>query len=132
VKRSLVSGFRQEFPRCDDRRAGQMYRYAYSIGTTLEASGPQPLYRHDMVTGSAIRHDYGAHHMPAEAVFVPRHPGAAEDDGWLLAFVYDLRDDSSALVVLNAGDLGGEPAATVHLPARVPLGFHGNWIADPA
>jgi hypothetical protein len=20
--------------------------------------------------------------------------------------------------------------ARVHLPARVPLGFHGNWIAD--
>ena len=83
-----------------------------------------------MRTGAVIRHDYGTHHMPAEAVFVPRHPDAAEDDGWLLAFVYDLRDDSSALVVLNAGDPGGEPAATVHLPARVPLGFHGNWMAD--
>ena len=130
VKRSVVSGFRQEFPRCDDRRAGLAYRYAYSIGMTLDAPGPQPLYRHDMETGAVIRHDYGTHHMPAEAVFVPRHPDAAEDDGWLIAFVYDLRDDSSALVVLNAGDLGGEPAATIHLPARVPLGFHGNWIAD--
>jgi carotenoid cleavage dioxygenase len=131
VKRSVVSRCRQEFPRCDDRCAGLPYRYAYSVGTALEAPGPQPLYRHDLVTGAVTRHDYGAHHMPAEAVFVPRHPDAAEDDGWLIAFVYDLRDDSSALVVLNAGDLGGEPAATIHLPARVPLGFHGNWIADP-
>ena len=130
VKRTVVSRFQQEFPRCDDRRAGQMYRYAYSIGAGLDAPGAEPLYRHDMQTGAVIRHDYGAHHIPAEAVFVPRHRGAAEDDGWLIAFVYNLRDDSSALVVLNAGDLGGQPAATVHLPARVPLGFHGNWIAD--
>ncbi|MGD0102438.1 MAG: carotenoid oxygenase family protein [Rhodopila sp.] len=94
--------------------------------------GPQPLYRHDMVTGTVIRHDYGSHHMPAEAVFVPRHPAAAEDDGWLIAFVHDLSDDSSTLVVLDAGNLDGEPAATIRLPARVPLGFHGNWIADAA
>jgi len=23
-----------------------------------------------------------------------------------------------------------EPVARVQLPARIPLGFHGNWIAD--
>jgi carotenoid cleavage dioxygenase len=63
---------------------------------------------------------------------VPRHPAAAEDDGWLIAFVHDLSDDSSTLVVLDAGNLDGEPAATIRLPARVPLGFHGNWIADAA
>jgi carotenoid cleavage dioxygenase len=131
VKRSILSDLRQEFPRCDDRLSGRPYRYAYSIGFAPPASpGPEPLYRHDLETGATIRHDYGSRHMPSEAVFVPRHPGAAEDDGWLIAFVYDLRDDSSTLVVLNAGDLGGQPAATVHLPARVPLGFHGNWIAD--
>jgi carotenoid cleavage dioxygenase len=131
VKRAVVSDFRQEFPRCDERRTGQFYRYAYTVGIDVNAPGPEPLYRHDMTTGAIIRHDYGPHHMPAEAVFVPRHPGSAEDDGWLIAFVYNLRDDSSTLVVLDAGNLDREPAATIHLPARVPLGFHGNWIADP-
>jgi carotenoid cleavage dioxygenase len=131
AKRSVVSDLQQEFPRTDDRLAGRAYRYAYSIGIAFDSIGPQPLYRHDMETGAILRHDYGPHHMPAEAVFVPRHPDAAEDDGWLIAFVYNLRNDSSTLVVLDAGNLDGEAAATIRLPARVPLGFHGNWIADP-
>jgi len=28
--------------------------------------------------------------------------------------------------VLDAGTL--EPVASVHLPVRVPHGFHGNWV----
>ena len=34
------------------------------------------------------------------------------------------------VVILNAQDFTGEPLATVHLPQRVPFGFHGNWVAS--
>jgi carotenoid cleavage dioxygenase len=47
-----------------------------------------------------------------------------------MSITYDRASDSSALVVLDATDFGGEPVATVQLPQRVPYGFHGNWIAD--
>ncbi len=132
VQRTVVSDFAQEFPRCDERLTGEAYRYAYTVGLDVARPGAQPLYRYDLHTGAVLRHDYGPQHMPAEAVFVPRDAQAAEDDGWLIAFVYDLRDDTSELVVLDAANLDGEPAATIRLPVRVPLGFHGNWIADPA
>jgi carotenoid cleavage dioxygenase len=77
-------------------------------------------------------HDFGPGRSAGELVFVPAGPDAAEDDGWLLGFVHDAASDRSDLVVLHARDFGGEPVAVVHLPVRVPVGFHGNWVPDPA
>jgi len=34
------------------------------------------------------------------------------------------------LVILAAQNFTGEPVARVHLPTRIPLGFHGSWIPD--
>jgi carotenoid cleavage dioxygenase len=34
-------------------------------------------------------------------------------------------------MVLSAEDLAGDPVAIVHLPVRVPFGFHGNFVPDP-
>ena len=68
--------------------------------------------------------------MPGEAVFVPA--GTGEDAGWLMCYVYDAALDRSSFVVLDASDITKPPVAVVPLPARVPLGFHGNWIAADA
>jgi carotenoid cleavage dioxygenase len=130
VKRSTFSDFAQEFPRVDERRTGQPYRYAYTIGLDIAAKTTQPLYRLDTHTGAIAEHVFGPHHAPAEAVFVPRHQASAEDDGYLITYVYDLAENTSTLTILDAANLGGDPAAIIHLPVRVPIGFHGNWIPD--
>ena len=54
----------------------------------------------------------------------------AEDDGWLIGLVVDMTNETSELVILNADDFTGAPQAVIHLPHRIPPGFHGNWIAD--
>ncbi len=56
----------------------------------------------------------------------------AEDDGYLMTFVYDEASRKSELVVLNAQDLSARRLRRVHLPTRVPYGFHGSWIPDGA
>ena len=48
-----------------------------------------------------------------------------------MGYVYDAARDASDLVIIDAHDFG-RPVATIHLPARVPQGFHGNWIPDSA
>jgi carotenoid cleavage dioxygenase len=119
----------QEFPRVDERLVGRRHRYGYA-GAFLERESA--LLKHDLQ-----RHTSEVRHLPSdggssEAVFVPAGPDAAEDDGWVLSLVYDHDRDASDLLVLNASDFTGEPAAVVHLPQRVPFGFHGNWVPDSA
>ncbi|WP_428962036.1 carotenoid oxygenase family protein [Micromonospora fluostatini] len=120
----------QEFPRIDERRTTMAHRYAYTVAMQSGAGvlGGSALLRHDLVRREVTVHDFGPHREAGEAVFVPRGPLAAEDDGWLLTYVHDGRTDRSSLVVLDAGDVAGPPVAVVHLPTRIPSGFHANWI----
>ena len=63
---------------------------------------------------------------------MPRQEDSGESEGWILLLVHSAETDTSALHILNADDLTGEPEAVIELPQRVPAGFHGNWVADPA
>ncbi|HWC84554.1 MAG TPA: carotenoid oxygenase family protein [Pseudonocardiaceae bacterium] len=117
-----------EFPRIDDRLAGLPTRYGHA---TSVREGNGAIHRYDLTTGSVASHDFGPARKPGEASFVPTddQPGGA---GWLMSFVHDATTDRSDLVILDAQDVAAAPVATVHLPRRVPNGFHGNWMADPA
>ena len=119
----------QEFPRHDERILGRRHRYGYGAAFT-GAAEPGVGLKHDLDKGTTEEHDFGTGCKTGELVFVPRGDDAAEDDGWLLSLVYDGATDRSDLVVLHAQDFAGDPVAVVHLPQRVPFGFHGNWVPD--
>lgn len=117
----------QEFPRFDERLQGKSYRYGYTVGAAkgLRLNG---FLKHDFVAGTSEHRQDGCEY--GELVFVPRAGGTAEDDGWMIGYRYQPERSAGELVVLNAADITGEPQAVVHLPQRVPNGFHGNWVAD--
>ena len=119
----------QEFPRHDERILGRPHRYGYgaTFEPGIEFGGA---IKHDLVAGTSEEHDFGPGRTCLEPVFVPRTPDAAEDDGWIMAYVYDATADSSDVVILAAQDFTGDPVATIGLPQRVPYGFHGNWVPD--
>jgi carotenoid cleavage dioxygenase-like enzyme len=124
----------QEFPRVDERRVSRRHRYGYAAAaddTILDgASASSGLLKHDLERGTSERHDFAPHAGPGEGVFVPSTPDAAEDDGYVMAIVYDPDRDGSDMVILAAQDFTSAPVARVQLPQRVPFGFHGNWVPD--
>jgi carotenoid cleavage dioxygenase-like enzyme len=65
----------------------------------------------------------------ADAVFVPRSPSAPEGDGYIISVVYRAATNTSELLILNAQDIAGEPAAVVKMPRRAPACAHGNFVA---
>ncbi len=90
------------------------------------------LVKYDLETGKSEEHDFGPGRQPGEGVFVPASQAAGEDEGYVLAYVYDASREGSDLVVLDATRFSSPPVATVPLPQRVPAGFHGNWVPDQA
>ena len=134
----------QEYPRVDDRMVGRPHRYGYTAAiaeqrrATVQPGGDfadetfaNSLIKHDLATGTAQVHEFGPRAAAGEAVFAAAGPHAAEDDGYVMAFVHDPDRGATDLVILGAQDFTGEPVARVHLPVLVPLGFHGSWIPDP-
>lgn len=86
--------------------------------------------KHEVVNGTTEIHDYGPERVTLEPVFVRRPGAVAEDDGWIMSYVYDGNRNLSDVVILDAQDFGGDPIATIYLPVRVPFGFHGGWAPD--
>jgi carotenoid cleavage oxygenase len=117
----------QEFPRIDERLTGRRHRYSYAIGL----AGPTPgdsILKHDLVADSTHSRSLGTGRQASEFCFVPHPDGTAEDDGVLMGYTFDQARNRSDLRILDAQTL--EDVATVHLPGRVPAGFHGNWAPN--
>jgi len=132
VKEEPLDGRAIEFPRIDPRREGLQHRYGYAVSTDArDGIATEALVKYDVESHTSAVHDFGSGRTPGEAVFVPAAADAAEDEGFLLTYVYDAERDTSDFVVLDAQNMASEPIATVELPQRVPMGFHGNWIPDP-
>jgi carotenoid cleavage dioxygenase len=135
VKEERLDDRGQEFPRVDERRVGLPHRYGYAVGVSESddiVGTESVLLRHDFDRGTSDTRFFGSGASVGEAVFVPRAADAEEADGWLLTLAHSPESGTSALHVLNAGDLDGDAQAVVELPQRVPAGFHGNWVPDPA
>jgi carotenoid cleavage dioxygenase len=87
------------------------------------------LYKHDYATGSSEVAPLDPDLLIGEMSFLPNPSNGsrerAEDDGVLMGYGYHRGRNEGQLLLLDAQTLGS--IATVHLPQRVPMGFHGNW-----
>ncbi|MEM9037531.1 MAG: carotenoid oxygenase family protein [Actinomycetota bacterium] len=116
-----------DFPVVNAAVQGRPYRYAYTARATLSPSF-EGAVKVDRETGSTEQQDFDGGNC-GELTFVPRPDPVAEDDGWLIGFVYQPAEERSRLVVLDAQDFSGDPVASVWIPGQhVPIGTHGAFL----
>ena len=60
----------------------------------------------------------------------PRTPDAPEANGYLITPVYNHTTDTTNITIIDTNDFTGPPIATIHLPVRIPHGFHTTWITE--
>ncbi len=97
--RAGVSAFQSE--RCPRSRIDSV------TASPCVGNGFPSILKHDLQTGASTSFEFGAGRHGAEPYFVAREGAKAEDDGYLMTFVYDEASRKSELVVLNAQDLVG-------------------------
>lgn len=119
-----------EFPRINDAYVGRLYRYGYEMsmgnaGFGQADSGALLKYDRHLGTNTSIELEPGV--VSGEAVFVSAEGATDEDEGYLMTFLYDSKNDTSEYVIFDAQTMDRDPIARVPLP-RVPSGFHGSWI----
>lgn len=112
-----------ELPQFDQRRSARRHRFSYLSGHHGSGGLFDAVLKVDHDTGDVASHVLGD--CVGEPVFVPRSPDAAEDDGWLLAVVYQESRHRSGLAILDARTL--DLLATAWLPHHLPFGFHGGF-----
>ncbi len=119
-----------ELPTRDPRVVGRKHRYGYFVqtrdsDTTVDFGG---VIKHDYQTNARTTWEPGPSIHSGEWLFVPDGESNEQDAGWLLSYVHDAAADTSELAIIDASDVARGPIARVHLPQRVPYGFHGTWV----
>ena len=123
----------QEFPVINAALSGLKTRYAWNVlmGPSARPEDPRfcGLVRHDLALGRCTSYHEGVNRWFSEAPFAPRDNARAEDDGYLVGFMWDGERQASFVTVFDAHDIAQGPVARIRLPQRVPHGFHATWVS---
>ncbi|KAG2634387.1 hypothetical protein PVAP13_2NG169400 [Panicum virgatum] len=138
-----------EFPMINNLYTGLRHSYAYaqvvdSLSSCENCEKVNPKYggfaklildkrNNTEISGSSfIRMQYhwlGKDQFCSGAAFVPRVGGSHEDDGWIISFIHNEKNNTSQAHIIDAQRFEDAPVAKITMPRRVPYGFHGNFIS---
>ena len=132
VSRQLIEERCCEFPSIHPERMGRPYRYLY-MGAAGAETGNAPLQailKLDLEAGKRQLWSAAPRGFVGEPIFVSRPDSELEDDGWVLALVYDAAHHRSDVVILDAQNVNQGPVARLHLKHHVPYGLHGSFTSE--
>lgn len=129
-----------EFSRIDDRRVTKPYNHFWQA--QVDASRPYDFAKCGPPAGglfNVVGHFSwdgrgedtfwaGPTATFQEPTFVPKEGSEVEGEGWLVALQNHLDVLRNDVVILDALDVAKGPVAVIHLPFKLKLGLHGNWV----
>lgn len=126
-----------EFPQCDPRLLGKLYRHGWYASCDGELKSPlwdndnyyNVVGHYDHVTKDEDRFSCGQATV-SEPIFVPAPGMTKEGQGYLMTVVTSFETRTSSLFIFDALAVANGPVAKVHLSHRVPAGFHGSWRSN--
>lgn len=117
-----------EFPCIDWRATGALHDRVYvTAGTSggMLHTGIAALHTR---TGKLDAYDFGPLVNTGEPVFAANFFDAGDEEGWLITQILDVAKNTSAFVVLEAGNVAAGPVAVIELAETLPISFHGHWV----
>lgn len=122
-----------EFPRINGTFDGQPYRFVYLVAFASNLDHKQEwlksegLYKFDTTT-KQIWEWYEEDCSAGEPVFVPTPNAKEEDDGIVLAIIFDHRHNNSFLLILEAKSF--TELGRARAPHPIPAGLHGQFFTS--
>ena len=126
---TLFNEYPVEFGMINQQIAGQPYRYVYSVTGEPGWFLFNGLTKHDLETGAAEHLSFGEQRFGSEAPFIPRANAQSEDDGYLISFITDMKQDRSECIIIDAKNISAGPVCTIILPHRISSGTHATWAS---
>ena len=140
VQPARVFGINGEFSRIDDRVLTKKYNHFWqcNIDPTrpydFQKCGPPAgglfnvIGHYEWDSGKKDTWWAGPTCTFQEPVFVPKEGSTAEGEGYLLVLLNHLDVLRNDILIFDAQNLRQGPLAAVHLPVKLRLGLHGNFI----
>ena len=123
-----------QFPRPDYRLMTRKSRVSFANinlnSRDGRVEGMDAVLRFDTVSGKEDVWHFGKGASAGEVVFAPRMGSTDEADGYAMTLVHPANSSTTELVIFRAEDIAAGPIARVHIPFRVPSGFHCNFYAS--
>lgn len=129
-ERCLDAEHNVEFPSYDAGKTGRYTQYAYLVDHDPEILRWSGVCKYNTESGERLSAwtDDEAHCWYSEPWFAPADDQQREDHGYLVVFVWNDKAKTQELQVFDAANLSTGPIARVHMPHRIPPGFHACWM----
>mgnify|MGYP000529985704 CR=1 FL=1 len=118
-----------EFGSFNQQYAGSKTRYLYSTWTKPGWFLFSGLVKHDFESGESWSLPFGEERYGSEAPFAPRVNAQDEDDGYLVSFITDMKENRSECILVDAKDIEAGPVCRIILPHRICSGTHATWAS---